>query len=117
MAGRLDEGLRGGIKAWSQDLAWHLEVGGQARAGWLEATRRSGNAQAHLTRDEREAASSEDANQKGKRTSVKTPPTHGLDFPARVALARERRGASGAGWAKGRVGRKVGRAESEEKNF
>jgi hypothetical protein len=30
---------------------------------------------------------------------------------------RERRGASGAGWAKGRVGRKVGRAKSEEERF
>jgi hypothetical protein len=59
--------------------------------------------------------SSEDANQKGKRTFAKTPPTHGLDGPARVASAHERRGASGAGWDKGRVGRKVGRAESEEK--
>jgi hypothetical protein len=38
MAGRLDEGLRseikgGGIKAWSEDLAWHLEVGGRAERG------------------------------------------------------------------------------------
>jgi hypothetical protein len=35
---RLDEGLRseikgGGIKAWSEDLAWHLEVGGRAARG------------------------------------------------------------------------------------
>jgi hypothetical protein len=61
--------------------------------------------------------SSEDVNQKEKRTSAKTPPTHGLDGLARVASTRERRGASGAGWAKGRVGRKVGRAENEEKEF
>jgi hypothetical protein len=37
MAGRLDEGLRseikGGIKAWSEDLAWLLEVGGRAVRG------------------------------------------------------------------------------------
>jgi hypothetical protein len=39
MAGRLDEGLRseikggGGIKAWNEDLAWHLEVGGRATRG------------------------------------------------------------------------------------
>jgi hypothetical protein len=38
MVGRLDEGLRseikgGGIKAWSEDLAWHLEVGGRAARG------------------------------------------------------------------------------------
>jgi hypothetical protein len=37
MAGWLDEGLRGEIKweikAWSEDLAWHLEVGGQVVQG------------------------------------------------------------------------------------
>jgi hypothetical protein len=33
MVGRLDEGLRGEIKAWSEDLAWHLEVGGRAAQG------------------------------------------------------------------------------------
>jgi hypothetical protein len=37
MMGRLDEGLRGeikgGIKAWSEDLAWHPEVGGWAARG------------------------------------------------------------------------------------
>jgi hypothetical protein len=37
MAGRLDEGLRGklrgGIKVWSEDLAWHPEVGGRAARG------------------------------------------------------------------------------------
>jgi hypothetical protein len=65
------------------------------------------------TREKRPAQ--EDVNQKGKRTSAKTPPTHGLDGPARVASAHERRGASGAGSAKCRVGCKVGRAESEEK--
>jgi hypothetical protein len=60
---------------------------------------------------------SKDSNKKGKRTSAKTPPMHGLDGPARVASAHERRGASGAGGGKGRVGHKVGRAESEEKEF
>jgi hypothetical protein len=37
MAGRLDEELRGeikrGIKAWSEDLAWHPKVGGWAARG------------------------------------------------------------------------------------
>jgi hypothetical protein len=37
MAEWLDEGLRGeikgGIKAWSEDLAWHFEVGGRAAQG------------------------------------------------------------------------------------
>jgi hypothetical protein len=65
----------------------------------------------------KEAASSEGANQKGKRTSANTPSTRGLAGPAGLDSARERIEASGAGWANGRVGRKVGRAESEEKNF
>jgi hypothetical protein len=37
VAGWLDEGLRGGIKGeikvWSEDLAWHLEVAGRAARG------------------------------------------------------------------------------------
>jgi hypothetical protein len=37
MAGWLDDGLRseikGEMKAWSEDLAWHLEVGGRAARG------------------------------------------------------------------------------------
>jgi hypothetical protein len=37
MAGRLDELVRseikGGIKAWSEDLAWHLKVGGRVARG------------------------------------------------------------------------------------
>jgi hypothetical protein len=38
----------------------------------------------------------------------------GLGRPVGFGL-RERRGASGAGWAEGRPGRKVGRAESKKK--
>jgi hypothetical protein len=40
----------------------------------------------------------------------------GLGRPLGFSLW-EKREANGAGWANGRVGRKVGRAESEEKNF
>jgi hypothetical protein len=40
----------------------------------------------------------------------------GLGRPVGFGLW-ERRGANGAGWAEGRVGRKVGRAESEEERF
>jgi hypothetical protein len=40
----------------------------------------------------------------------------GLGRPVGFGL-RERRGASGAGWAEGRPGRKVGQAESEEERF
>jgi hypothetical protein len=40
----------------------------------------------------------------------------GLGRPVGCGL-RKRREASGAGWANGRVGRKVGRAENKEKEF
>jgi hypothetical protein len=120
--------LRGGIKAWSEDLAWHLEVGGQAVWGGrrrredVATVGRRGRkmkltAQAHLTERREGGGSSEGANQKGKRTSANTPLTRRLAGPARLNSARERREASGAGWANGRVGRKVDRAESEEKEF
>jgi hypothetical protein len=57
MVGRLDEGLRGeikrGIKAWSEDLAWHPEVGGwEARGGW----RRRGEAATVGRRGEEDGA-------------------------------------------------------------
>jgi hypothetical protein len=45
-------------------------------------------------RDEGEATSSEGANQKGKRTSFKTRPTHRLGGPATVVSARERKGSA-----------------------
>jgi hypothetical protein len=44
-------------------------------------------------------------NQKGKCISVETPLTHGPDGPTRKASACGGREASGAGWAKGQVGR------------
>jgi hypothetical protein len=78
MAGRLDEGLRGGIKggggikAWSQDLAWHLEVGGRARAGWLEVTRRSGNGRPAGEEGEADSPSPLDRETREKRPAQKT---------------------------------------------
>jgi hypothetical protein len=71
-------------------------------------------ARAHMT-ERRERGGG--TNQNGKRTSANMPSTRGLARPARLNSARERREASGAGWANGRVGRMVGRAESEEKEF
>jgi hypothetical protein len=132
MAGRLDEGLRseikGGIKAWNEDLAWHLEVGG--RVAWGDQRRREEvvtvgrcgrktnlTARADLTERREGGGQLESVNQKGKRTSANTPSTRGLARPARLNFARERREASGAGWANDRVGRKVGLAESKEKEF
>jgi hypothetical protein len=79
--------LRGGIKAWSEDLAWHLEVGGRAvqggrrrREGVATVGRRGRKtnltAQVHLIERRK-------GNQKGKRTSANTPSTRGLAGPAR----------------------------------
>jgi hypothetical protein len=76
--------------------------------------RRSGNGRPAGEEDEADNPGPLDRETREKRLAQKT---HGLDGPARVASACERRGASGAGWAKGRVCRKVGRAESEEKEF
>jgi hypothetical protein len=90
--------LRGGIRAWSEDLAWHLKVGGRAARG-------------------RKTKLTARANQKGKCTSANTPSTRRLAGPARLNSPRERREASGAGWADGREGRKVGRAKCKEKEF
>jgi hypothetical protein len=59
----------------------------------------------------------EGANQKGKRIPAETPPTHGLDGPVRGGFGLRAQRGQRAGWAKGRVGCKVGRAESKEKEF
>jgi hypothetical protein len=118
----------GGIKAWSEDLAWHLEVGGRTtRGGWRRREEVATVGQ-RGEEDETDSPGPHDREMrggsqlgrrepKGKRTSVNTPSTRGLAGPARLNSARKRREASGAGGANGRVGRKVGRVESEEKNF
>jgi hypothetical protein len=75
---------------------------------------------AHASMVDREKAPrTEGVNQRRKRTSVITRTTHvGRAAWAGLWLwpAGEERPV-GAGWAKGRVGRKVGRAESEEEVF
>jgi hypothetical protein len=48
---------------------------------------------------------------------VKTRPTHGLGGPAGVGFGLRGQRGHRAGWAKGRVGRKVDRAESKEREF
>jgi hypothetical protein len=48
---------------------------------------------------------------------AKTWPTRGLDGPARDGFGLRGRHGQWAGWARGRVGRKVCRAEIKKKNF
>jgi hypothetical protein len=69
--------------------------------------------------DREKAPRTEGVNQRRKRTSVITP----MARVGRAAWAGlwlwpiEEERPAGAGWAKGLVGRKVGRAESEEEDF
>jgi hypothetical protein len=48
---------------------------------------------------------------------AKTQPTRGLDGPARDGFGLRGQRDQWAGWARGRVGRMVGRAEIKKKNF
>jgi hypothetical protein len=48
---------------------------------------------------------------------TKTRPTRGLDWPAGTVLACGGGAASGLAGLRGRMGRKVGRAEIKKKNF
>jgi hypothetical protein len=69
--------------------------------------------------DREKALTTEGVNQRRKNTSAITP-TARVGRAAWVDLWVSACGtgeASGANWVKGRVGRKVGRAESEEKDF
>jgi hypothetical protein len=75
---------------------------------------------AHVSAVDREKAPrTEGVSQRRKRTSATTPTARvgRAALAGLCASAYGRREASGAGWAKGRVGRKVGRAESEEEDF
>jgi hypothetical protein len=65
------------------------------------------------------APRTEGVNQRRKRTSANTPTVRvgRAAWAGLWASACGRGEASGAGWANGRVGRNIGRAESEEKNF
>jgi hypothetical protein len=132
MVGRLDEGLRGeikrGIKTWSEDIAWHLEVwgratwGGRRRREEVATVSRQGRkmkliAWAHLTERREGGGQFGRREPKGKTYFHKYAINTWASWAGKVEFGpREERGQR-AGWANGRVGRKVGQAESEEKNF
>jgi hypothetical protein len=121
--------LRRGIKAWGKHLTGHLEVGG--RAAWGGRRRRekaagvgqcggedTADMRGTLDRETRERRPArEGANQKGKRISREdaTDARAGWDGWDGFSLLGWR--GRWAGWAKGRAGRKVGRAESKENEF
>jgi hypothetical protein len=128
MVGRLDEGLRRGIKAWSEYLAGHLEVGGRAVRGGRGRREKAATVgrrgrKTKLTARPHLAERREVGGQLGRREPQGKTYFHedATDAWARRAGRggfglRGQRGQR-AGWAKGQVGRKVGRAESKEKEF
>jgi hypothetical protein len=120
--------LRRGIKAWSEYLAGHLEVGGRAARGgmrrWEKAAMvgRRGRKTKLIVRPHL-AERRERGGQLGRREPKGKTYSREVATDARARWAG--RGGFGlwgqrgqrAGWAKGRGGRKVGRAESKEKEF
>jgi hypothetical protein len=120
--------LRRGIKAWAKYLAGHLEVGRRGVAGG-DGRKRPGSvgavgktqllSEARLTERRGRGGRLERARTKKENVFlVKTRPTRGLVGPAGMVSACRLDGHDRwAGWARGRAGHKVGRAESKEKEF
>jgi hypothetical protein len=106
--------LRRGIKAWGKYLSGHLEVGGRAAWGGEDTADKRGP----LDRETRERRSArEGANQKGKCISREDATDARAGWAGQDGFGLRGRRGRWAGWARGRAGRKVGRAESKEKNF
>jgi hypothetical protein len=117
--------LRRGIKAWGNCLAGHHEVRGRAarggRRGRKKAVgvgRRGGEDTSDRwglvdreTRERRQAR--EGVNRKGKRISRENTTDARAGWVGRAILACGDGGWDG--WARGQVGRGVGRAENQEK--
>jgi hypothetical protein len=120
--------LRRGIKARGNCLAGHHEVGGRATQGGRRGRKKAAGVGRHggedtsdrwgpVDRETRERRSArEGVNRKGKRISCDDATDARLDGPTRVVSACGGRHGRWTGWAGGRMGRKVGRAESKEKN-
>jgi hypothetical protein len=121
--------LRRGIKAWGKYLTGHLEVGGRAARGGRRRRekvagvgRRGGEDTADkrgpLYRETRERRPArEGVNQKEKRISREDVTDARAGWSGRDGFGLRGRDGRWAGWARGRAGRKVGLAESKEKEF
>jgi hypothetical protein len=121
--------LRRGIKAWGKYLAGHLKVGGRAvRGGRRRREKAAGVGRCNgedtadkrgpLDRETRERRPArQGANQKGKRIFREDAPDARAGWAGRDGFGLWGRHGWWAGWARGRAGHKVGRAESKEKEF
>jgi hypothetical protein len=121
--------LRRGIKAWGKYLVGHLEVRGRAARGgrrrWEKVAgvgRCGGEDTADMrgpldreTRERRPAR--EGVNQKGKRISREDVTDARAGWAGWDDFGLWGQRGRWAGWARGRVSRKVGWAESKEKEF
>jgi hypothetical protein len=93
-------------------------AGGNGRKwpGSVGAMGKTANKRAPLDRETRERRPAwEGANQKGKRISREDATDARAGWVGRDDFSLRGRRGRWAGWARGRVGRKVGRAESKEK--
>jgi hypothetical protein len=88
---------------------------GAALGGW--GTVAAGGGGWSSQRDKGEAASSESVNQKGKRISLEDATDARARWAGRGSFFLRGQRGQRAGWARGRVGRKVGRAKNKEKGI
>jgi hypothetical protein len=121
--------LRREIKAWGKYLGGHLEVRGRLVRGGRRRRenaagvgRRGGediaDKRGPLDRETRERRPArEGANQKGKCISREDATDARDGWAGRDGFGLQGRRSQWASWARGRAGRKVGRAESKEKEF
>jgi hypothetical protein len=120
--------LRRGIKAWSEYLAGHLEVegrvarGGRRRREKAATVGRRGRkmkliARPHLAQRREGGDQLGRREPKGKTYSHEDATGTRASWTDRGGFGLRGQRGQWAGWAKGRVGRKVGRAEIKEKEF
>jgi hypothetical protein len=120
--------LRRGIKAWSEYLAGHLEVrgraawGGRRRRGKAATVGRHGRktkltARPHLVERRGRGGQLGRRGPKGKTYSREDATDARARWASRGGFGLRGQRGQRAGLAKGRVGRKVGRAESKENEF
>jgi hypothetical protein len=119
--------LRRGIKARGNCLAGHHEVGGRAARGGRRGQRKAtgvgrrgredtSNKRGPVVRETRERRPArEGVNRKGKHIFYEDVTIVQAGWAGRDDFGPRGRRGRWAGWARGRTGRKVGRAESKKK--